>query len=129
MIDHEKTEQLSTNTLSEKPDDVVYMTEEDIAGDRPEEKIAKIISDNISQNEKPDDMVNHPKHYNQGDIETIDKIKYLTKEFSGIEAVCLGNFIKYIDRCNLKGGMEDLEKAEWYLNRFLDEFYDEFHDR
>jgi len=25
--------------------------------------------------------------------------------------------------------MEDLEKAEWYLNRFLDEFYDEFHDR
>lgn len=70
------------------------------------------------------DNVNHPKHYTQGEIETIDKIKYLTEDFNGIEAVCIGNFIKYIDRCNLKGGMEDLEKAKWYLDRFLDEFYD-----
>jgi hypothetical protein len=107
MIDHEKTAQLSNDTTDEKPDNVVCMTEKEAIGD----------------------MVNHPKHYTQGEIETIDKIKYLTREFSGIEAVCIGNFIKYIDRCNLKGGMQDLEKADWYLNRFLDEFYDEFHDR
>jgi hypothetical protein len=87
------------------------------------EKTAQLSTD--AMDEKQDDMVNHPKHYTQGEIETIDKIKYLTREFSGIEAVCLGNFIKYIDRCNLKGGMQDLEKAKWYLNRFLDEFYDD----
>jgi hypothetical protein len=87
------------------------------------EKTAQLSTD--AMDEKQDDMVNHPKHYTQGEIETIDKIKYLTREFSGIEAVCIGNFIKYIDRCNLKGGMEDLEKAKWYLDRFLDEFYDD----
>jgi len=104
MIDHEKTAQLSTDATDEKPNDnVAYLKEEDITGDN----------------------VNHPKHYTQGEIETIDKIKYLTEDFNGIEAVCIGNFIKYIDRCNLKGGMEDLEKAKWYLDRFLDEFYDD----
>jgi hypothetical protein len=87
------------------------------------EKTAQLLTD--TQDGKQDDMVNHPKHYTQGEIETIDKIKYLTEDFNGIEAVCLGNFIKYIDRCNLKGGMEDLEKAKWYLDRFLDEFYDD----
>ena len=109
-----------------------YSIKEDTTYNYSEEMIDHIKTAQLStdaMDEKQDDMVNHPKHYTQGEIETIDKIKYLTREFSGIEAVCLGNFIKYIDRCNLKGGMQDLEKADWYLNRFLDEFYDEFHDR
>jgi len=111
------------NNYSIKEDTTYNYSEEMIDHERTAQ-----LSTN-AMNEKQDDMVNHPKHYTQGEIETIDKIKYLTREFSGIEAVCLGNFIKYIDRCNLKGGMQDLEKADWYLNRFLDEFYDEFHDR
>lgn len=111
------------NDYSIKEDTTYNYSEEMI----DHEKTAQLSAD--AMDEKQDDMVNHPKHYTQGEIETIDKIKYLTREFSGIEAVCLGNFIKYIDRCNLKGGMQDLEKADWYLNRFLDEFYDEFHDR
>jgi hypothetical protein len=111
------------NNYSIKEDTTYNYSEEMI----DHEKTAQLSTD--AMDEKQDDMVNHPKHYTQGEIETIDKIKYLTREFSGIEAVCLGNFIKYIDRCNLKGGMQDLEKADWYLNRFLDEFYDEFHDR
>lgn len=57
------------------------------------------------------DMVNHPPHY--------------TSHPSGIECVqitehmgfCLGNAIKYIWRADLKGGVEDLEKARWYLDR------------
>jgi hypothetical protein len=105
-----------------------YSIKEDTTYNYSEEMIDHIKTAQLStdaMDEKQDDMVNHPKHYTQGEIETIDKIKYLTREFSGIEAVCLGNFIKYIDRCNLKGGMQDLEKADWYLNRFLDEFYEE----
>jgi hypothetical protein len=105
-----------------------YSIKEDTTYNYSEEMIDHIKTAQLStdaMDEKQDDMVNHPKHYTQGEIETIDKIKYLTREFSGIEAVCIGNFIKYIDRCNLKGGMEDLEKAKWYLDRFLDEFYDD----
>jgi hypothetical protein len=44
-IDYERTAKLSTETQDGKPDDVVYLTEEDI--NRPEEKIAKVISDNL----------------------------------------------------------------------------------
>lgn len=107
------------NNYSIKEDTTYNYSEEMI----DHEKTAQLSTD--AMDEKQDDIVNHPKHYTQGEIETIDKIKYITREFSGIEAVCLGNFIKYIDRCNLKGGMQDLEKADWYLNRFLDEFYEE----
>lgn len=60
------------------------------------------------------DSVNHPPHY--------------TKHPSGVECVqitehfnfCLGNAIKYIWRAGLKEGspaLEDLRKAQWYLNR------------
>lgn len=45
MIDHEKTAQLSNDTTDEKPDDIVYITEEYING--PEEKIAQVISNNL----------------------------------------------------------------------------------
>lgn len=60
--------------------------------------------------EKPD-MVNHPPHY--------------TAHPSGVECIqitehmnfCIGNAIKYLWRADLKGGLEDLEKAKWYVER------------
>jgi hypothetical protein len=33
---------------------------------------------------------------------------------------CLGNAIKYIWRADLKGGIEDLEKARWYIDREIE---------
>jgi hypothetical protein len=33
---------------------------------------------------------------------------------------CLGNAVKYIWRADLKGGVEDLHKAVWYLTREID---------
>lgn len=57
-------------------------------------------------------MVNHPKHYNSGKIETIDVIEDWNLNFN------LGNAIKYIARAEHKGNKkEDLEKAVWYLER------------
>ncbi len=55
------------------------------------------------------DPVNHPKHY--------------TNHPSGIECIQitrhmgfnLGNVIKYVWRADTKNGVEDLEKAIWYL--------------
>lgn len=67
------------------------------------------------------DNVNHPAHYNNGGIETIDVIKAWTDDLSGFEAVLCGNVIKYISRWPHKNGLEDLKKARWYLNRLIEE--------
>jgi hypothetical protein len=54
--------------------------------------------------------VDHPTHYNQGQIECIEVIDQLNLGFS------LGNALKYIWRCNDKGKkIEDLRKAVWYI--------------
>lgn len=67
----------------------------------------------------PKDMVNSPSHYTVGGIETIDFIeaKGLDKDYY------LGNAIKYISRANHKGNrLEDLKKAQWYINRAISNF-------
>ena len=74
-------------------------------------KIVKVVKDNV----------NHPSHYTQGAIECIDAIKEATKGLFGIEAVCTGNIIKYVWRWKFKNGVEDLHKAEWYLQRLIKE--------
>lgn len=71
--------------------------------------------------EPDDDMVNHPSHYTQGDIECIDAIKAATVGKVGIEAFCVGNAIKYLFRYEEKNGIEDAEKAEWYIDRLIKE--------
>ena len=62
------------------------------------------------------DMVNHPPHYTAGDIECIDAIRAALGR-DGFISYCRGNAIKYLWRCNHKGGTEDMHKAEWYVNR------------
>lgn len=66
--------------------------------------------------------VDHPAHYTDGGIETIDFIeaKLTAEQFTGY---CLGNAMKYISRHNKKttGSDTDLRKAIWYLNRALGE--------
>ena len=60
------------------------------------------------------DMVNNPPHY--------------TKHPSGVECIDVtehygfnvGNAIKYLWRSEYKGGLQDLEKARWYINREIE---------
>ena len=63
--------------------------------------------------------VDHPDHYNQpGQKECIDEMA----EKFGTEAVkqfCLLNWFKYLYRHTMKNGQEDLDKAEWYKDKFL----------
>jgi hypothetical protein len=63
-------------------------------------------------------VVEHPSHYNQGSIETIDYIEaVLTKEeYCG---ACKMNVLKYVSREKNKNGLEDLKKARWYLDRLI----------
>lgn len=67
------------------------------------------------------DMVQHPQHYNQGGIECIDAIKAATVGKTGIEAFCVGNTFKYLWRFEEKNGLQDVEKAKWYIERLIQE--------
>lgn len=61
------------------------------------------------------DNVNHPTHYNHGEIEAIDVIEDWNLNFN------LGSTIKYINRHPYKGKpIEDLKKAAWFLNREIE---------
>lgn len=73
------------------------------------------------ENDKDNDAVNHPSHYTSGGIECIEAIKasMSPEEFHGY---LKGNSIKYLWRYRLKcRAKEDLQKAQWYLNRLLEE--------
>lgn len=62
------------------------------------------------------EQVNHPSRYNQGKIECIDALEAATAGLQGIEAFDAANAIKYIWRFQFKNGVEDLDKAIWYIN-------------
>ena len=62
--------------------------------------------------------VTNPAHYTAGSIECFDAIKAsMTKE--QFEGYCKGNVLKYVWRYESKNGLEDLEKAEWYLDKLI----------
>lgn len=67
-----------------------------------------------SKENKMTDNVNHPKHYTQGKIEVIDFI--LDQKMPYLES----NVLKYICRHRYKNGLEDLKKAQWYINKLIE---------
>tara|TARA_R100000388_G_scaffold56938_1_gene42113 strand:- start:152 stop:433 length:282 start_codon:yes stop_codon:yes gene_type:complete len=69
------------------------------------------------------DMVNSPPHYNQAGVECIDAIRAATDE--GYQYYLQGNIIKYLWRYRYKNGVQDLEKAQWYLEKLIEEITDE----
>ena len=54
-----------------------------------------------------------PQHYQQGNIQVLDFIN--DQKFTYLE----GNIVKYISRYKTKNGLEDLEKAQYYLNELI----------
>lgn len=73
-----------------------------------------------SVNEKPvNDNVNHPSHYATGKYECID----VMLEIFGVEAVktfCLLNAFKYNYQSGRKNGLEDIQKAKWYIDKYIE---------
>lgn len=62
--------------------------------------------------------VDHPAHYNSGKYECLT----VMEDVFGTEAVkhfCLCNAFKYLWRAEKKNGLEDLKKAQFYLNRLV----------
>lgn len=71
----------------------------------------------MAEGNKMIDNVNHPPHYCSSNavcakcehpIECIDVTRHLNFN--------MGNAIKYLWRANFKNGIEDLQKALWYIN-------------
>ena len=81
------------------------------------EKIVKAIEEpEVKVTPKKEDVINHPSHYTRGNIEVIDFIEDQQLPYH------LGNVIKYIARAGHKGDkLEDLKKARWYLDRYINE--------
>ena len=86
----------------------------------PAEAIQKIIEHGFGNfNELKADMVNSPSHYKTGKIECIEAMEAMltAEEFIGY---LRGNAFKYLWRYRTKGkAYEDLQKAQWYLNRLI----------
>lgn len=63
----------------------------------------------------------NPEHYKKGKYEVIEIVEgeLTDEEFKGF---CKGLIIKYILRADSKNGLEDYEKAQWYLNRLIEHF-------
>jgi uncharacterized protein YaaN involved in tellurite resistance len=61
----------------------------------------------------------NPEHYKSKSKETIERLQdNLTQgEFKGY---LKGNILKYLDRYEHKNGVEDLNKAQWYLNKLIE---------
>lgn len=94
---------------------------------QPEKKDSKRVEDLVESVRKAQgkednqkyEMVNHPQHYNEYDIEVIDMMERIW----GLEATilfCMMNAFKYRQRMGLKPGQpieQDLDKEKWYLKK------------
>ena len=100
----------------------IPLDEEDLAGKEEKENHTVQNTAQGTQSNMPltgvfhSDPVNHPSHYTSGKIEVIDFIEDQKLDFH------LANAVKYICRAGKKNPektQEDLEKAVWYINRYI----------
>lgn len=66
-----------------------------------------------------EDIIKRPSHYTMGSIECTEAIRSAVGD-AGYEAFLRGNIIKYIWRYPHKNGLEDLRKAQTYINMLID---------
>lgn len=80
--------------------------------------VAKAMSAiGVSMENENNDKINNPAHYTVGGIETLDYIKAKVKDYPSYAA---GNILKYVSRYEHKNGIEDLKKAQFYLNDLIE---------
>lgn len=78
-----------------------------------------IIGQNGNDGLHYEDPAVNPSHYTKGNIECI---AYITETLGtdGTISFCQGNVTKYLHRWKDKNGVQDLEKAQWYLNKMIE---------
>ena len=65
------------------------------------------------------DNVNHPSHYRVGNFECID-IMCAIFGVKRVRIFCILNAFKYLFRFRFKNGIEDLKKARWYIDWYIE---------
>ena len=65
-------------------------------------------------------LVNHPAHYEQSCSLECIQVMELVFGANAVRGFCLCNAFKYMWRYKHKNGMEDLKKAQWYLDYVKD---------
>ena len=81
--------------------------------------VGGVLENLLTDCELAEDVINHPNHYETGKFECIE----VMQEALGVDAVknfCLCNAFKYIYRHNRKNGLEDIKKAQWYINKYIE---------
>ena len=84
-----------------------------------ESGVDTLTIDGMTLHDDKKDMLNHPPHYNKYGIECIDALRAATGD--GFEYYLQGNVMKYLWRYKYKNGVEDLKKANWYLELMIAE--------
>ena len=69
--------------------------------------------------EETADNVNHPIHYETGKFQCID-VMLETQGVDEVKVFCRCNAFKYLYRAKRKNGLEDMKKAIWYLNKYVE---------
>ena len=70
-----------------------------------------------------EDIINKPSHYHKNGIDVNGYLEQhfpLEGKFTVPEGFYIGNTIKYVSRYKEKNGLEDLEKAAFYLGKLID---------
>jgi len=62
----------------------------------------------------------NPNHYQRDGMECIEAIEAAVQNLSGAEAYATGSAIKYLWRWKEKGGIDDLNKAKWFIQKMVD---------
>lgn len=66
------------------------------------------------------DNIDHPSYYNSDDgMECIDEMIIIFGK-EKVKAFCLLNVWKYRKRAVFKNGEEDMKKADWYMNKYIE---------
>lgn len=120
----EQLTEVKEQTL-QKTDTDTEMTEINVSpnykGKHPvsKEELAKRKAEKKRVYECKDPAVN-PGHYkSKNGLEVIDCIEAFTEDLTGIEAVCVGNILKYICRYKKKNGLQDVLKSRWFCEKLI----------
>lgn len=103
------------NVPKEAADIMIFYDEKPVsvtAKIEPEPTYDKIWNEQSIDDEELNEIVNHPKHYNNNEsgVECIDVVEWMTFN--------QGNAVKYLWRMFDKGDViENLDKAIWYCQR------------
>ena len=88
------------------------------------DNIIDINNDNNDNNDNNFDNVNKPNHYQLNikgnNIQVIDIIDEVVKDYKPQEAFKIANVIKYVLRASKKNGKEDLKKARKYIDMLVE---------